>query len=470
MKVIYTAEQRRTAVAEYWKTGSATRTVRKLGYPARRTLYDWARGRAGQRKPTQGTRVKRQRSYYPVSLKERAVKMLSAGTRPAEIAEVLDLTTAQSVYAWATQYRRFGTEGLMTRKEKKARRPSRAALESSLPDDPAELRRVAAELMVEKAYLQAELDLAKKDLSVIPGALTNTQKARIIDSLTAELPLHMLLTVSGLKSSSYHFAHHVLKRPDRYLDLRKKINTIAAAAQYTYGYRRIWKSLQLEGIHVSEKVVRRLMTEEQIIVHYARRKRRYSSYAGEVSPAPDDLVKRDFHATEPNRLWLTDISEFAANDGKVYLSAIVDCFDGLIVAWKTGRHPDLALAQETLREALATLPPTAPGMAVARSASLILHSDRGVHYRTPWWITTTRTSGITRSMSRKGCSPDNAACEGVFGRIKTEMFHHRRWKHAGELEQVLNSYLGFYNNDRIKLSFDGLSIVQHRRLQLAHST
>lgn len=102
-----------------------------------------------------------------------------------------------------------------------------------------------------------------------------------------------------------------------------------------YGYRRI-KAVLKTG--VSEKVVRRIMAEEGLSAHVPKR-RRYSSYEGETTPAPANLVDRDFTAERPNEKWLTDISEIKARDGKVYLSPPVDCFDGKIVAYTAGFSP-----------------------------------------------------------------------------------------------------------------------------------
>ena len=99
-----------------------------------------------------------------------------------------------------------------------------------------------------------------------------------------------------------------------------------------YGYRRI-KAVLKTG--VSEKVVRRIMAEEGLVAHVPKR-RRYGSYEGETTPAPANLVDRDFTAERPNEKWLTDISEIKARDGKVYLSPMIDCFDGKIVAYTAG--------------------------------------------------------------------------------------------------------------------------------------
>ena len=119
-----------------------------------------------------------------------------------------------------------------------------------------------------------------------------------------------------------------------------------------YGYRRI-KAVLKTG--VSEKVVRRIMAEEGLVAHVPKR-RRYSSYEGETTPAPANLVDRDFTAERPNEKWLTDITEIKARDGKVYLSPMIDCFDGKIVAYTAGFSPNAELANRMLEKAASTLP------------------------------------------------------------------------------------------------------------------
>ena len=111
-----------------------------------------------------------------------------------------------------------------------------------------------------------------------------------------------------------------------------------------YGYRRI-KAVLKTG--VSEKVVRRIMAGEGLVAHVPKR-RRYSSYEGETTPAPANLVDRDFTAERPNEKWLTDISGIKARDGKVYLSPMIDCFDGKIVAYTAGFSPNAELANRML--------------------------------------------------------------------------------------------------------------------------
>jgi transposase InsO family protein len=184
---------------------------------------------------------------------------------------------------------------------------------------------------------------------------------------------------------------------------------------------------------------------------------RYSSYEGETTPAPPNIVKRNFHADKPSTLWLTDSTEFEPSNGKVYLSAIVDCFDGKIVGWKTGKHPTMEIAETSLHQALETHPPMP-------NDKLVVHSDRGTHYRANSWITITRNAGIIRSMSKKGCSPDNSVCEGFFGRMKNEMYYYKIWHDVDELEAAINSCIEFYNHKRIKYSLGGISVQAHREL------
>lgn len=94
----------------------------------------------------------------------------------------------------------------------------------------------------------------------------------------------------------------------------------------------------------------------------------------------------------------------------------------------------------------------------------IIHSDRGCHYRWPGWIERMNRAGLTRSMSKKGCSPDNSACEGFFGRLKNEMFYGRSWQGVS-LEEFIrqrDSYIHWYNEKRIKQSLGAMSPLEYR--------
>ena len=222
-----------------------------------------------------------------------------------------------------------------------------------------------------------------------------------------------------------------------------------------YGYRRLQTLLAKQSVTISEKVVQRLMKQENLIVATPKR-RRYRSYLGEISPAPENLINRDFQASAPNEKWLTDITEFHIPAGKVYLSPIIDCFDGLVISWSIGTKPDAELVNMMLDTAIETL--------TGRDERPILHSDRGAHYRWPGWLSRISHAKLVRSMSRKACSPDNAACEGFFGRLKTELFYPRDWR-STTIEQFIkevDGYIRWYNEKRIKISLGARSPIEYR--------
>ena len=176
------------------------------------------------------------------------------------------------------------------------------------------------------------------------------------------------------------------------------------------------------------------------------------------TPAPANLVDRDFTAERPNEKWLTDISEIKARDGKVYLSPMIDCHDGKIVAYTAGFSPNAELANRMLVKAAETLP---------EGVKPLVHSDRGCHYRWPGWLDLMERYGLTRSMSAKGCSPDNAAAEGFFGRMKTESVYPEHWEKRtrDEVLILIDDYIRWYNHERIKRSLGWMSPVQYRQSQ-----
>ena len=182
----------------------------------------------------------------------------------------------------------------------------------------------------------------------------------------------------------------------------------------------------------------------------------YASYAGEISPAPENIINRDFQAAAPNEKWLTDITEFQIPAGKVYLSPIINCFDGTVVSWTIGTSPDAELVNTMLDAAIE---------AVAETTNRpVVHSDRDGHYSGPDWLARMNDTNLTRSMSRKACSPDNAACEGFFCRLKTELFYPGEWKSTTVVQFIatVDSYIRWYNEKRIKIALGSLSPIEYR--------
>ena len=153
---------------------------------------------------------------------------------------------------------------------------------------------------------------------------------------------------------------------------------------------------------------------------------------------------------------LTDITEFATPAGKICLSPIVDCFDGILSYWTISTTPNSVLVNDILDGAISRLKET---------ERPIIHSDRGCHYRWLGWISRMEKAGLKRPISQKGCSSDNAACEGLFGRLKNEMFYNRDWTDVSiqEFISLLNKYLIWYNEKRIKISLGNISPLEYRQ-------
>lgn len=448
---MFSEEQKRAALELYDELGSAGRTVERLGYPSRACLRNWAASRGeppAPRKPA---------VRLAAEEKEAAVARVLGGEPYREVARSCGVAPC-TVLAWRRKYLEGGGDALVT--DIDARRPHAGPAPddlAALPDDPAELKRRVFELQFENDLMREVLRAVKKGPRVDPGSLSNREKAAVIDAMRGTYSPSFLASRLGIAPSSYHYARKAAAAPDRWAEARAAVVEEFEAAGRARGYRYVRRRLAERGIACGERTVRRLMAEEGCEVVYLRRPKRWSSYAGEVSEAPPNLVGRRFRADAPNRLWVTDITEFRipGDRRKVYLSAVVDCFDGMLASWAVGTSPSAGLANSSLEGACARL---------AEGEAPVVHSDRGGHYRWPGWIAICEGRGLTRSMSAKGCSPDNAACEGFFGRLKNEFFHGRDWRgvSADEFMARLEAWLRYYNEGRIKESLGWLSPKAYR--------
>lgn len=300
-----------------------------------------------------------------------------------------------------------------------------------------------------------------------PGSMSNRRKCELGERLRREtgLPLRSITAFLRISKSSYEYHRARLGR-DRDADIRAEVRAIFEEGGRVWGYRAVWARLRAAGTRASEKRVRRVMREEGLAPVFlrARRPRPYSSYAGEegMAAAPNLLLldeARDLHefrAPAPGLVYATDITEFRLpGGGKVYLSAMIDLHDGRPAAWKASPSPSKALVRGMLVEGARTF----------ANRTAIVHSDRGWHYRTPEWVELCGELGVVRSLSRKGHSPDNAACEGFFGRLKNELWRGRDWRGVGreEFARRLDAYLRYYCGERLKESLGWMSPDQYRR-------
>lgn len=451
-KRCYSDEQKRVAVEHYLSHGRCVAETRKvLGYPCRVTLSTWIDEHAPDAKRRVVGKIVTAKPRSEQQKRAAVIDLCSRRESAREVAQKVGISR-QTLYNWKDQQLGREAPASMTRHRDLPQTASREELERELQS----LRRDVQRLQLEHDLLKKANELLKKDLGIDLRLLTNREKTLLVDALRQIHVLPELLTRLDLARSSYFYHRAQLRLGDRYVELRQTVVALFEANHHCYGYRRIHAVLARGHGRVSEKIVRRLMKQEQLIVAAVKR-RRYSSYQGELDAAPENLLNRDFQAATPNKKWLTDITEFQLPAGKVYLSPMIDCFDGLVVSWSVGTRADAELVNTMLDAAIETIAdsPDRP----------VVHSDRGAHYRWPGWLLRMHKAQLTRSMSRKGCSPDNAACEGFFGRLKNEMYYHRDWINTTleEFMQQLGSYIRWYNQHRIKLSLGGLSPLEYRQ-------
>ena len=446
----YSDEQKQAAVAHYLGHDRCiASTMKALGYPGRGTLTAWI----DELHPEMRNRVvgRAANVQHSQELKNAAVLDLCTRETSAQVIAQRLAVCRPTLYNWKNQLLGREVPASMTRHND----PPSASDLNELERQAESLRRDIRKLQLENDLLKKANELLKKGLGVDLQLLNNREKTLLVDALKQIYALSELFAELNLARSSYFYHQSQLRRADKYAGARLAITEVFECNHRCYGYRRIRAALGRRQVFISEKVVQRLMKQECLVVAASRR-RRYRSYLGEISPAPENLVNRDFQAATPNEKWLTDITEFQIPAGKVYLSPMIDCFDGLVVSWTIGTRPDSDLVNTMLDAAIQTV-----GNGGDRP---VVHSDRGAHYRWPGWLSRMHNAKLIRSMSRKGCSPDNAACEGFFGRLKTELFYPRNWQ-ATSIEQfiqVVDSYIRWYNEKRIKISLGSLSPIEYR--------
>lgn len=264
----------------------------------------------------------------------------------------------------------------------------------------------------------------------------------------------MLSKVQMARSTFYYHASR-LSEPDKYAALRDRIAGIFSRHEKRYGYRRVTYELLNNGDTVNHKTVQKLMSEMGLRAKV--KKAKYKSYKGEVGRVAPNVIGRNFAADRPNQKWTTDVTEVKIKEQKLYLSPILDMFNGEIVSYAISTSPNLKMAMTMLEKAFRK---------VDVPSGLIMHSDQGWHYQHLMYQKALKDRGIVQSMSRKGNCLDNAIMESFFGLMKAELLYLQEWDSTEQFKNELIAYIHYYNNNRIKLRLNGKSPVQYRALSL----
>lgn len=265
----------------------------------------------------------------------------------------------------------------------------------------------------------------------------------------------MLLELGKMARSVFYYHRKRLedRGKDRHAAERKAVASIFFEHEGRYGYRRVTAEMRNRGFTTNHKTVQRLMSETGLKCEI--RKVRYRSYRGEAGKAAPNIINRDFAADAPNRKWTTDVTQINVGGTKLYLSPILDMFNGEVVSYNISRSPNLEQVRDMLDKAFAKFDSL---------EGLVMHSDQGWQYRHHEYRRRLKARGVVQSMSRKGNCLDNALAESFFGTMKSELLYARKFESPDEFVKALDKYIDYYNNKRIKSRLNGKSPVQFRVL------
>ncbi len=263
--------------------------------------------------------------------------------------------------------------------------------------------------------------------------------------------LRRLLRAADLSRSTFYYQVKAQQAGDRDAELKARIQAIYDLHRGRYGYRRITDELRQTGPAVNHKAVQRVMQSQGL--KSLVRPKKYRSYRGVNHINIPNILGRRFQAESPNQKWVTDVTEFSVRGEKLYLSPVLDLYNGEIVAYQMAKQPTFPLVRNMLDKAMARL---------SNQDAPLLHSDQGWQYQMPAYRRHLHSRGLIQSMSRKGNCLDNATMESFFGTLKSEFFHLNQFDSVKHLQRGLNQYIHYYNHHRIKSKLNGLSPVQYR--------
>jgi len=209
-----------------------------------------------------------------------------------------------------------------------------------------------------------------------------------------------------------------------------------------YGADKVWRQMNREGIQVARCTVERLMG--RLGLEGARRgKTVRTTIPDKSAPCPLDRVNRQFTATRPNQLWVSDFTYVSTWQGWLYVAFVIDVFARRIVGWRVSSSMRTDFVLDALEQALYARQPE-------RNDALIHHSDRGSQYVSIRYTERLAESGIEPSVGSKGDSYDNALAETINGLYKTELIHKRApWKSREAVELATLEWVSWFNHHRL---------------------
>ncbi len=236
--------------------------------------------------------------------------------------------------------------------------------------------------------------------------------------------------------------------------LRSEIRRVWQENFEVYGVKKVWKQLNRESITVARCTVARLMGGLGI-QGVVRGRKFKTTIADDAAARPLDLVDRDFTASRPNQLWVSDLTYVATWRGFVYVAFVIDAFARRIVGWRASRSLRSDLALDALEQAIYDRQDDG-------ADPLVHHSDRGVQYLSIRYTERLAEAGIAPSVGSKGDSYDNALAESVIGLFKTEVIRCRGpWRSLEDVEFATLEWVAWFNTRRLLEPIGHVPPVEH---------
>ncbi|UOX95968.1 IS3 family transposase [Bacillus cereus] len=446
----FSSKDKIQAVKRYLEGTEGRKTIANSIGVHPRELYQWIK-----RFEFSGEKAFEKRyTTYPLEYKLDVIHYMNEnGTSLRETAAFFNIPSCETLRKWKVAYETEGLDALKSKKKGRLTMAKEKAKLQHLKQNEVFLEGSIEALQAENERLRMENDYFKKVecLSSKEENITDQDKAQLIYELRHKYKVVDLVKVANIARSTYYYWMKQAKRPDKYKKVKELIKEIFSENFGRYGYRRITLELRNRGHALNHKTVRRLMNI--LGLKCLVRLKKYRSYKGTVGKFAPNILKRNFHASKPNEKWVTDVTEFHLHGKKLYLSPILDLYNGEIIAYNIEHRPAYSLVSKMLNKAFQCL---------NDKETPILHSDQGWHYQMRQYHQSLKKHNVIQSMSRKGNCLDNAVMENFFGLLKSELLYLKEFESMEQFKQELETYIHYYNHKRIKTKLKGLSPVQYR--------
>jgi len=355
------------------------------------------------------------RTKYTDEQKRQIVNLHKHGTKVKDICDEYNISKT-TMYTWIKEYQifRMGDGTRITAK------------------DYYELQRKYQKVQIDYNIIV--------ECNCLPTAKTK-YKLEAISRLDGKYTIHALCRVLYVRRSNYY--HYKLRRPSE-TEIAKQDEVLKPIVEEIFnktkgriGSKKICHLIQRQGIPTSPTRVRRLMKEMNLVCRATRKGIKYNYSKSSVHCK--NLLNRNFEQTEPNIVWVSDITYVRVNRKAYYLCVYIDLFSRKVIGYTVDDNQETNMVIEAFKMANATRKP---------NGGTILHSDQGMQYRCYEFRKLIKRNGFKSSYSKAGCPYDNAVAESFFRMFKQEEVNHHYYKSFDDLKDSIDEYIYFYNNER----------------------